>query len=161
MGRLSNGKTWAGGSCDGPTTYRPANGAAGSSTTARSPRPITDPTTGEERKRSIRCSRRTACSSVDQVEGDHLDHLAGERRWPGEHGLRRLRACGTGDHSDGSRHSSTNGDRAFYHRGGDYIQVPPKGKFPKENEFYSTCLHELAHWSEKRTEWTGDYAEGE
>ena len=35
------------------------------------------------------------------------------------------------------------GDRAFYHRGGDYIQVPPKNKFPKANEFYSTCLHEL------------------
>ena len=24
------------------------------------------------------------------------------------------------------------GDRAFYNRGGDYIQMPPKHKFPKE-----------------------------
>ena len=47
------------------------------------------------------------------------------------------------------------------HRGGDYIQVPLKTKFPLENEFYSTCLHELSHWSESRTEWKGDYAEGE
>jgi len=51
--------------------------------------------------------------------------------------------------------------RAFYDRRGDYIQVPPKTKFPKENEFYATCFHELAHWSESRTDWKGDYAEGE
>ncbi len=40
------------------------------------------------------------------------------------------------------------GDRAFYHRGGDYIQMPPKNKFPKESDFYATSFHELAHWSE-------------
>ena len=37
----------------------------------------------------------------------------------------------------------------------------PKHRFGSEKEFYSTCLHELSHWSEKRCEWTGSYAEGE
>ena len=37
----------------------------------------------------------------------------------------------------------------------------PKERFSSEKEFYSTALHELAHWSEKRCEWNGNYAEGE
>jgi len=37
----------------------------------------------------------------------------------------------------------------------------PKHQFVSEQEFYATCLHELAHWSESRCDWTGSYAEGE
>ena len=37
----------------------------------------------------------------------------------------------------------------------------PKHHFGSEKEFYSTVLHELSHWSEKRCDWTGNYAEGE
>jgi antirestriction protein ArdC len=58
------------------------------------------------------------------------------------------------------------GDRAFYRRqtqagGGDFIQMPPKGRFASESDYYSTLWHELAHWSEPRVGWAGSYAEGE
>ena len=36
-----------------------------------------------------------------------------------------------------------------------------KSKFQNEAEFYSVSFHELGHWSECRTDWHGDYAEGE
>ncbi|MEW4453049.1 zincin-like metallopeptidase domain-containing protein [Bremerella sp. JC817] len=53
------------------------------------------------------------------------------------------------------------GDRCFYRPATDHIQMVPKHRFEHEKEFYSTLLHELSHWSEKRCEWTGNYAEGE
>lgn len=58
------------------------------------------------------------------------------------------------------------GDRAFYRRpseqgDGDYIQMPHKGQFTQEKEFYATLLHECMHWSESRLGWKGSYAEGE
>lgn len=58
------------------------------------------------------------------------------------------------------------GDQAFYRRpvpngDGDYIQLPPKSHFQQRQEYYAVALHELAHWSEVRTNWTGSYAEGE
>lgn len=53
------------------------------------------------------------------------------------------------------------GDRCFYRPSTDHIQMVPKHRFGSEKEFYSTALHELAHWSEKRCDWTGNYAEGE
>lgn len=58
------------------------------------------------------------------------------------------------------------GDKACYYRPPfDYIQIPPKDQFVQEAgglvEFYSCCLHELAHWSECRVNWTGSYGMGE
>lgn len=56
------------------------------------------------------------------------------------------------------------GDQAFYHRGGDFIQVPPKSRFNPPGSYYETLLHELAHWSESRLGWDHDkqgYAMGE
>ena len=58
------------------------------------------------------------------------------------------------------------GDRAFYRRpneqgDGDFIQMPHKGQFTQEKEYYATLLHETTHWSEVRLNWKGSYAEGE
>ncbi|MHC2069753.1 ArdC family protein [Bremerella sp. T1] len=53
------------------------------------------------------------------------------------------------------------GDKCFYSLSTDHIQMVKKERFEKEKEYYSTLLHELSHWSEKRCEWTGSYAEGE
>ena len=121
---------------------------------------ITDPTTGEQTEERYPLLKTYSVFSIDQVEGDHLDHLRATDDGPvntdfidyepAEQAIKATEAD--------IRYV---GDRAFYRRDTDHIQVPPKGKFPKENEFYSTCLHELAHWSEKRTEWKGNYAEGE
>jgi len=39
------------------------------------------------------------------------------------------------------------GAKAFYTPSGDYIQMPPRECFTDEPRYYSTVLHELAHWS--------------
>lgn len=38
-------------------------------------------------------------------------------------------------------------DRAFYRPSNDEIHLPPKSQFPDELAYYSTVLHELAHWT--------------
>lgn len=56
------------------------------------------------------------------------------------------------------------GDQAFYHRKGDYIQVPHRHRFDPPGSYYETLLHELAHWSETRLGWDHEqqgYAMGE
>lgn len=39
------------------------------------------------------------------------------------------------------------GDRAFYNRGGDYIQLPHREQFIDAPAYYATGCHELIHWS--------------
>ena len=39
------------------------------------------------------------------------------------------------------------GGEAFYHRGDDYIRVPPQTSFFESINYYRTCLHELGHWT--------------
>ena len=41
----------------------------------------------------------------------------------------------------------TGGGEAFYHRGGDYIRVPPQPAFFDQINYYRTCFHELGHWT--------------
>jgi antirestriction protein ArdC len=53
------------------------------------------------------------------------------------------------------------GDKCFYSPATDHIQMVEKQRFNSEKEFYATSFHELAHWSERRCDWTGSYAEGE
>ena len=36
------------------------------------------------------------------------------------------------------------GNEAFYNRSGDYIQVPERGQFSSQADYYATSLHELA-----------------
>ena len=115
---------------------------------------------GDEEEKGIFFMKQYAVFSVDQVEGDHLDHLRAKDDGPVNTEFIDFEPAEVAIKATEADIRYT-GDRAFYHRGGDFIQVPPKGKFLKENEFYSTCLHELAHWSEKRTDWKGNYAEGE
>ena len=37
--------------------------------------------------------------------------------------------------------------KAYYSPDGDYISIPPKNNFYSEEEYYSTLLHELVHWT--------------
>lgn len=50
------------------------------------------------------------------------------------------------------------GNRAFYSRDGDFIQIPPRESFEGAHEWYATHLHELAHFAEPRLNWQGSYA---
>jgi antirestriction protein ArdC len=121
---------------------------------------VTDPITGEEREERYPLLKSYSVFCIDQIEGENLDYLRAMDAdttnnefvsfEPAEAAIRATDA----DIRYG-------GDCAFYHCGGDYIQMPPKDKFPNETGFYSVSFHELAHWSECRTDWHGDYAEAE
>ncbi|ARS26817.1 antirepressor [Sphingomonas sp. KC8] len=43
------------------------------------------------------------------------------------------------------------GDKAFYHPGGDFIQVPPSQAFHHQIDWYRTAFHELGHWTGHRS----------
>lgn len=105
--------------------------------------------------------------NIDQVEGDHLDHLrAGRADTDGsvvidyEPAEEAIAATGIT-----IRHG---GARAFYSPSEDLVQVPPKASFTEPDEYYETVFHELVHatehlsrlnWSRKEKENT--YALGE
>lgn len=47
--------------------------------------------------------------------------------------------------------------RAFYRPSTDSIHLPNKFDFENEKEYYSTLLHEMMHWTEKRCNWNENY----
>lgn len=50
---------------------------------------------------------------------------------------------------------------AYYRLPADCIVLPDEGRFNTFGDFASTMFHELAHWTEHRLGWEGDYASGE
>jgi antirestriction protein ArdC len=122
---------------------------------------------GEEVEQRFVAMRSYTVFNVDQVSGDHLDHLR----------------AGTADTDDTvvidyepaeSAIAATSvtirhcGGQAYYSPAHDYIQVPPKASFTEPDEYYETVFHELIHatehptrlhWSRKEAENT--YAMGE
>jgi len=120
-----------------------------------------DPTTGEEIEVEFAMLKTYCVFNAEQVElPDHLRHLVDVEPEtandafvdfaPAEIAIAATQA----DIRYG-------GDRCYYSRATDHIQMVPKHRFENEKEFYSTALHELSHWSESRCDWTGNYAEGE
>ncbi len=120
-----------------------------------------DPTTGEEVEIEFAMLKTYCVFNAEQVDlPDHLRHLVDVEAEtkndefadfaPAEIAIAATQA----DIRYG-------GDKCFYNRTTDHIQMVPKHRFGNEKEFYSTALHELAHWSESRCDWTGTYAEGE
>lgn len=116
-----------------------------------------DPLTGKEMEENYFVLKKYVVFSIDQVLGDHLDHFRARDDGPlntefidfvpAERAIAATEA-----------EIRFGGDRAFYRRDQDFIQMPPKEKFPHEQDYYAAAFHELGHWSEKRTEWNGDYA---
>lgn len=101
---------------------------------------------GNEREKTIFVMRSFVVFNLDQVLGDHLDHLRVGHSVANadpvvayEEADRVITATGA-DIRFG-------GNRAFYHRKLDYIQVPLREQFTA-GEYYETVLHELAHWTE-------------
>ena len=57
---------------------------------------------------------------------------------------------------------SYGGNRAFYSRESDSVQIPNREQFHSIEEWYSTHFHEIGgHWTEIRRNWKGSYAMGE
>ena len=95
--------------------------------------------------------------NLDQVDGPALDRLRNRPRRPDgidyEPADRVIRAT--------NADIRYGGDRAFYHRVGDFIQLPERHAFVSTPEWYATHFHELSHWAEKRVGWKGSYEMGE
>ncbi len=122
---------------------------------------------GDETEDRFFIMRTYTVFSVDQVEGDRLDHLrAGRADTDGsvvidyEPAEEAIAATGIT-----IRHG---GAKAFYSPSEDLVQVPPKASFTEPDEYYETVFHELVHatehpsrlnWSRKEKDHT--YALGE
>lgn len=119
-----------------------------------------DQETGEEAEKSFPILRTYTVFNIDQVEGEHLSHLrATDEDLTGK----EFEESGTLEHAITATNADIRfgGDQAFYCPSGDFIQLPERRKFEQPKEFYATTFHELAHWSESRCQWRGNYAEGE
>jgi antirestriction protein ArdC len=124
-------------------------------------RPVTKKTVtaeGDEATDKFLVLREFTVFNLDQVEGECLDHLRPRPRSQSnfidyEPADKVIAATGA-DIRYG-------GNRAFYSRSDDHIQMPFKATFESQHEWYATHFHELCHWSEKRLAWEGSYALGE
>lgn len=120
-----------------------------------------DPATGEEIEVEFGMLKQYSVFNAEQVElPDHLRHLIDvEPEKKNDQFVIYERA----ENAIQSTESVIRfgGDKCYYSPSTDHIQMVPKHRFEFEKDYYSTVLHELAHWSEKRCEWTGNYAEGE
>lgn len=117
---------------------------------------------GEEKTDRYFVMRSYTVFNIDQVEGDHLDHL---RAGHGDTQSEDARVVGYQPAENAIAATAADirygGDRAFYSPIGDYIQCPPKALFTETNEFYETVAHELCHWTEheNRLNWPRREAE--
>ncbi|MFH5803202.1 ArdC family protein [Alienimonas sp. DA493] len=106
---------------------------------------VTDRRTGEEREESFPLLKTYSVFNLDQVEGEVVERLRAEHAGP-------IRAdfVDFGPAEEAIRATEADvrfgGDRAFYDRTGDYVQMPHKRQFDPPHEFYTVLFHELAHW---------------
>ncbi len=107
---------------------------------------------GKERTKTIYMMRTYTVFNVDQVRGERLDHLRVGHNTTAPNPIRYQEAdkviAATG------ADVRYGGNKAFYHRKQDYIQVPNRDQFTAP-EYYETILHELCHWTEhpNRLDW--------
>jgi antirestriction protein ArdC len=112
---------------------------------------VVDTTTGDEEEEERRFVLRTfTIFNADQVEGAepfqvHEDEGQAHAQ-PDFQPAEELIAATGADIRFG-------GDRAYYHRMGDFICVPPRATFSPPGAYYECVAHELAHWAEVRTGW--------
>jgi antirestriction protein ArdC len=79
--------------------------------------------------------------NIDQIDGlDHLKPSFEKHDWnPIEDAENIMIKSGAA--------INYGGDRAFYNRGLDKIQLPDRERFESADDFYATSLHELGHWT--------------
>ena len=118
---------------------------------------------GEEEKKTVFFMKTYTVFNIDQVRGDHLDrirvgHAVTSNPIETYEEADRVIEATKADIRYG-------GNRAYYDRLGDYIQVPLREQFTAP-EYYETVFHETVHWSEhpSRLNWNRHeegYAMGE
>lgn len=85
--------------------------------------------------------------NLDQVDGDSLDHLRPSIDIVDEQSVtvdweiaeQTLGACNATE--------QFGGDKAYYRRSDDSIQIPHRSRFPQLADFYATRFHEYGHWA--------------
>lgn len=115
---------------------------------------------GEEQEETFFILKSYIGFNVDQVEGDHLDHLRiGHGKIKAEEVQQRFEQADNAiDATDADiRHG---GNRAFYSTGGDYIVLPHRQQFSLP-EYYETAFHELTHWTEQESRLNWDRSKPE
>ena len=119
-----------------------------------------DAITGIEIERKIPILRTFTVFFIDQVEGDHLDNFRADKEIVVEHDFI--------DYQSAENFTARldakilhGGSQAFYRPSTDEIHVPRKESFDTVEDYYSTLFHEISHWTEKRCNGSGSYAEGE
>ena len=118
---------------------------------------------GDEEERSFPLLKEYCVFNSEQVDGAEAFHAQADCEVPATPDFEPAEKVIS---ATGADFRIVAGDKACYYRPPlDYIQMPPKAQFEQGSgglaEWYSTALHELAHWSEYRVKWTGSYGMGE
>lgn len=116
---------------------------------------------GEDEEDRFFLMRTYTVFNIDQVRGEHLDHL---RAWREENDIPSVFIDYEPAESAIAATGITirhGGVRAFYAPSEDFIQVPPKAAFTEPAEYYETVFHELVHATEhpSRLNWSRQEAE--
>jgi antirestriction protein ArdC len=151
-------------SMGGKVMRRPNNvepGEWGTTIVFWKPIQVVEQDNGKEKEKTIYMMRTYTVFCIDQVQGN-LDHLRVGNSMNNTDCITRYENADKTIEATGAD-IRYGGNRAFYNRLGDYIQVPLRQQFTAA-EYYETVMHELVHWSEKRLDWNrkdGGYAMGE
>lgn len=102
---------------------------------------------GEESEDTFLVLRSFTVFSIDQVQGEHLDHLRiGHAKLDTHEVEERFEEAETVIAATKAE-IRYGGNAAYYAAQGDFIQVPHRSQFAVP-EFYETVFHELVHWTE-------------
>ena len=113
-------------------------GAVGVPVVYFSPLEVTDKVTGDSKK--IPMLKHYTVFNADQVDGLELPA-------PAERNMNEtIQSCEAFITAQRAR-IQFGGNRAFYTRGDDYIQLPELDQFKSSHDYYATVLHELTHWT--------------
>ncbi len=107
---------------------------------------------GDEQEEKYFLLKTYTVFNIDQVEGDHLDHLRvghADSKLNDTEVQERFDAADAAMEATGAniRHG---GNQAYYNPSGDYIVLPHRHQFSLP-EYYETAFHEMTHWTEHPT----------
>jgi antirestriction protein ArdC len=103
-----------------------------------SPLEVTDKVTGDSKK--IPMLKHYTVFNADQVEGLELPAPAERNE------IDQIEACEQFIKEQNAL-IKFGGNRAFYTRDMDYIQLPDRTQFKSSADYYATLLHEITHWT--------------
>lgn len=115
---------------------------------------------GDEREETYFLLKTYTVFCIDQVEGDHLDHLrVGHGQLEPSEVEERFEKADRAIDATGAdiRHG---GNKAFYNPQQDFIALPHKQQFALP-EYYETAFHELTHWTEHQSRLNWDRSKAE